>query len=350
MNPEAPAAPDDDGTTARRQGLRGSALLGVLAGVAYGLVARWAFDHKDGQPPAWLGQAFAALSIAFLFLVPAALGALAIVFGSARMRASGLAWLVVPWVPTLALVAGMGALAWEGLICLAMALPVFLGMASVGGVVAGLLLHWRAARRRAPTGVAVGFALLPFVFAPVEARLPLPTVERTVMNETIIEASAEQVWSQVVRVPEIRPDEQSSGFFQRIGIPRPREATLSFDGPGALREASFHGGIRFHETITEWQPARRLAFDIVVVPGSVRSNVLDEHVRVGGRHFDVTFGRFVLEPLGPQRVRLRLESRHRLTTRFNAYAGLWTDAMMRDLQVGICRVIKQRSEALAGTE
>lgn len=322
----------------------------MLAGVTYGLVARWAFDHKDGQPPAWLGQAFAALSIAFLFLVPAALGALAIAFGSPRLRSSPLAWIAAPWLPTLALVVGMGALAWEGLICLVMALPVFLGMSSVGGLCAGLLLALRASRRAARGGVAAGFALLPFLFAPVEARLPLPTVERVVTTETVIAASPEQVWSQLVRVPEIQPEEQSNGFFQRIGIPRPRAATLSFDGPGALREASFHGGLRFHETITEWRPARSLAFDIAVVPGSVRSNVLDEHVRVGGRHFDVTFGRFVIEPLGPARVRLRLESRQRLTTRFNAYAGLWTDAMMSDLQVGICRVIKRRSEALAGAE
>jgi hypothetical protein len=319
-----------------------------LAGIAYGLVARWVFDHKDGEPPPWLGQAFAALSIAFLFLVPAALGALAITFGAARLRHRPLAWITAPWLPTLALIVGMGALAWEGLICLVMVVPVFLCMASVGGVAAGLVLHWRASARRARARVATGFALLPFLFAPVEARLPLPTVERVVSTETVIAASPQQVWSQLVRVPEIRPEEQSQGFFQRIGIPRPRAATLSFDGLGALREASFHGGLRFHELITEWRPGQSLAFDITVVPGSVRPNVLDEHVRVGGRHFDVSFGRFQIEPLGPGRVRLRLESRHRLTTRFNAYAGLWTDAMMSDLQVGICRVIKRRSEAPAG--
>jgi hypothetical protein len=55
-------------------------------------------------------------------------------------------------------------------------------------------------------------------------------------------------------------------------------------------------------------------------------------------------GEYHIEPIGGHRAVLHLSSRHRLSTRFNAYAGLWSDAIMRDIQQSILLVIKHRSE------
>ena len=41
---------------------------------------------------------------------------------------------------------------------------------------------------------------------------------------------------------------------------------------------------------------------------------------------------------------LRLVSRHRLSTTFNFYARIWTDAIMRDIQDNILYVIRNRCE------
>ncbi|HEV8267087.1 MAG TPA: hypothetical protein VGR00_02590, partial [Thermoanaerobaculia bacterium] len=183
--------------------------------------------------------------------------------------------------------------------------------------------------------------------APIEDRLRVPTVERVVMNEVLIHADAATVWANVARVPAIDPKALRFSAFRLIGIPRPIEAALDRDGLGALRTASFSGGIVFHERLTAWEPGRRLAFDIAVDAASIRPDVLDEHVKVGTDSFDVLFGEFVLVPVSPKETRLVLSSRHRLATRLNLYAGFWTDAVMRDLQVTICEVIKARSEATA---
>jgi hypothetical protein len=55
-------------------------------------------------------------------------------------------------------------------------------------------------------------------------------------------------------------------------------------------------------------------------------------------------GEYRLEPLAPDRVRLHLSSRHRLSTRFNAYAGWWSDLVMSDTQGAILEVVKSRAE------
>jgi hypothetical protein len=314
-------------------------LLGILAGAGYALLARWIFD---GRRVPWLEPTFAALSIAFLFLVPVGLGAVTVYFGSQHARRSWLFWAAMPWVSCLLLTGALAVLAWEGLICIVMAAPIFLGMGTLGGIAAGVLLDRR--RGRAAPPVVTGLAILPLAVFPLEQRLPPPDQERTVITSVVIDAGPEAVWRQIVRVPEIGARELPDSFYHRIGIPRPREATLDRDGVGGLREATFRGGLRFHETITEWEPERTLGFTIRVAPESVSAAILDPHVAVGSAHFDVLYGRFRIEPLSEGRVRLDLLSRHRISTLFNGYAGLWTDAVMRDVQAGISDVVKRRSE------
>lgn len=326
-----------------RTPLAWSSSLGALYGLAYGVVCRLLFGQRHASDH-WLNVAFPIMSLAFLFVVPTAVGAIAVTLGARAERRSLLYWIFAPWVPAAALLVVVFALAWEGVFCLVMAAPLLFGMASVGGLGAGLLLYWRR-RPRAARGATLGLALLPFVLGPFEGHRPPPDALRDVETRVVIEADAATVWRQVVRVPSIGADEQSASFFHLIGVPRPDQATLDRDGVGGLRQARFHGGLRFDERVVEWQPARALGFTIAVVPGTVTPQVLDEHVRVGGEYFDVLHGRFRLEPLGARRTRLVLSSRHRLTTRLGAYAGLWSDAVMRDLQTGICAVIRRRSEA-----
>jgi hypothetical protein len=316
-----------------------SPMVGIVLGAGYGLFARWFFEA--GSKTGW-DKVFGGVTIAFLFLVPFALGVLTAALAPPGLRDPWAYWILAPCASAALLLASAVALLLEGSICIVMAAPVVLVLAMAGGLCVGLVTRLRKGRGVPPSAVA-SCLVLPFVFAPAESRLPNPEEIRTVTTAIDIAAPPAAVWRQVVRVPRIREDEQAVGFFQRIGIPRPLEATLSHDGVGGLREARFAGGIRFHERVTEWQPARRLGFTIEVDSASVSSAVLDAHVRVGGDHFDVVYGAFELESRGPG-TRLHLLSRHRLRTRFNRYAGLWTDAVMQDIQQNICRVLRARSE------
>ena len=101
----------------------------------------------------------------------------------------------------------------------------------------------------------------------------------------------------------------------------------------------------FIETVDVWEPERRLAFSIQAQTGQIPPTTLDEHVRVGGPYFDVLRGEYRLEPLANGVIRLQLSSQHRVSTDFNWYAHLWTDAVMSDLQQRILHVIRQRCES-----
>ena len=94
-----------------------------------------------------------------------------------------------------------------------------------------------------------------------------------------------------------------------------------------------------------WEPEHRLAFSIRPQTAQIPNTTLDQHVTVGGPYFDVLRGEYRIESLANGKVRLHLTSWQRVSTDFNWYAHLWTDAVMSDLQKRILHVVRQRAEA-----
>jgi hypothetical protein len=100
--------------------------------------------------------------------------------------------------------------------------------------------------------------------------------------------------------------------------------------------------------VNEWQPGQDLRFSIRANTDQIPATTLDEHVTIGGAYFDVLDGEYRLEPR-PDGVLLHLTSRERLSTHVNAYAGAWTDGVMRGIQEQILEVIRTRCEAGTAT-
>ncbi len=328
-----------------RFSLRKQMHLGVGLGILYGLFCRVLFHGADE----WVRQAFGRtgvallgiMSISFLFLVPAALGFIVIWFERGERRWARM--LFGPWISAVIMTLCTVALQLEGWICVIMALPVILFMASLGGVVAGFArpkVQTDGGRRLCVAAVA----LLPFVAGPLESLRARSNELRTVACSIDIAATPAQVWRQIRSVPRITEAEHTFSWHHRVGFPRPTEALLEGTGVGSVRYARFEGDLLFVEKVTEWDENRRLSFSIKADTANIPPTTLDEHVIIGGPYFDVLHGTYWIEPLGPDRVRLHLASDQRLATGFNAYAAWWTEWVMADLQDYILRIVKARAE------
>jgi len=310
---------------------------GVVLGALYGLFLRGSiflekFVHIGNLP--------GVMSIGFLFFGPFALGFIVV----RRANSGGFVpvwyWIFAPWLATVLMLAGTALLLWEGAICIVMAAPIALVSASIGGLAAGLLgRHEKPSPR-----ITACVALLPLLISGAESGIAAPNQTRTVASEIRIHATPGTVWTNIERVPAIAPSELRENWVQRIGFPRPIEATLSHEGVGGIRHATFERGVLFIETINAWEPEHLLAFSIHADTAHIPSTTLDEHVTIGGRYFDVLDGEYQIAPVGNGDVVLHLTSHERLTTDFNGYAGLWTDAVMRSIQTNILQVIKKRCE------
>jgi hypothetical protein len=314
---------------------RGLYIASAIVGGTYGITLRvMASLHYD---------LFRVMTVGFIFFMPFALGCIAVYIAEIKRPQRPWTWIWLPWLSLLAALGGITVTLLEGTICIAMFLPIGMILASLGGLMGGLAARFVRSRKAQSLTMAC-ILVLPFVTGPWEKQVFYEWESRRVENVIDIQAPAEVVWRNIKRVPAIRKDELPSSWAHAIGLPDPIEATLSYEGVGGVRSASFAGDLVFIETIDAWEPEQRLAFTIATDADKIPPTTLDEHVRIGGPYFDVLRGEYRLEALSKNVTRLHLSSQHRLSTDFNWYAHLWTDAIMSDLQKRILLVVQQRCE------
>jgi hypothetical protein len=311
---------------------------GAAVGLAYGLILR--YGSRAFPNPAM----FQIMTLGFMFFLPFAIGFITI-FVIERRRAQNVwVWFLLPWIPVIAGELASVAFFWEGWICVVMFTPIALVASTLGGTAAGLIAHYGRSRR-SKDATLVCVMCLPLLISSFEPQFLSQRDLRSVESIIDIHAPAAAVWRNIERVPRIHPSELQSSWSHAIGFPNPVEATLSEAAVGGVRHATFEGGVLFIETIDMWEPERRLGFSIRAQTEQIPPTTLDEHVTVGGRFFDVLHGEYILEPLPNGGTRLHLVSQHRVSTDFNWYAHLWTDAVMRDLQKRILLVVRNRSQS-----
>jgi hypothetical protein len=321
------------------QGMRRNLALigsGIAVGAAYGLFVR------GGARLFPQSSVFAVMSLGFICVLPFAVGFASVFITERRQPQPVLNWLLMSGAAVLLGILGALLVFWEGLICALMFAPIGLIAAMLGGLIAGF---WLRHRRKKTTAIPLAcIMILPLLITPWEGRVFARQDLRKVENTIEIDAPPAAVWQSIERVPRINARELQPSWSHTIGFPNPLEATLSSEGIGGVRHATFEGGVLFVETIDEWEPPHRLGFSIRAQTEQIPPTTLDEHVTVGGKFFDVLRGEYVLEPLTNGSTRLHLLSQHRVSTDFNWYAHLWTDAVMSDLQKRILFVVKNRAE------
>lgn len=313
---------------------RTALIVGAIIAIVYGLLIRVVSDLK-----VW-SDVLAVMSVAFVAVVPAVVGFLAV---RPTNRPGWSFAIFFPWFPTLVVALLTGIIGYEGAICIVMALPILLINASVGGLIA-LYIDRRQQRRR--VGVTAAALALPFLFGAVEGRIPERYDYRVVESRTDIAAPAHTVWREIVSVRAIGPEEMPGHpLFLRMGFPRPLSAEIDREAVGGIRKARFAGGVLFLETVTDLTVDSLLSFKIAAQTDAIPATTLDAHVTIGGPYFDVLQGTYTIERLSTDSVRLRLQSRLRVSTHFNWYAARWADAVMGSIQRNILVVEKQRAEA-----
>lgn len=312
-------------------------LLGVIYGVALRLLT--------GVHAINAGAHSGTITLSFLVLGPLVLGFVSIYPLERRMRISQARWFLQPWIPVWLTCLVTAIFRLEGMICIIMMLPIAMTIASIGGILGGLVARFRNFR----SGPVACLAMLPFLLAPAETYIHPPTAIRTVQNTVRIHVTSAIVWDNIQSVPPIAAAELRPTWTHAIGFPRPIAAELSHPGVGGVRTASFERGLVFFETVTDWRPGQRLSFTIRADTAHIPPTTLDEHVTIGGPYFDVLDGTYSMEPLSEGVLLLHLTSHQRLTTDVNSYASLWTDAIMSNLQSSILQVIQHRSENSSGT-
>jgi hypothetical protein len=263
-----------------------------------------------------------------------------VLFGLVRPQSFG-ACMMVCFLATTLVGAGMIVFALEGAICLLMAAPIGYFLAFLGGVV-GFAIQLRPwSLEHNPLVLLVLAVTLPSLMAAESASSEEPDLFQ-VCSVVEIDAPPDRVWRQVVSFPELpEPDD----WVFRTGVAYPVRAEIHGQGAGAERRCVFSTGA-FVEPIDVWDEPHRLAFRVAEQPEPMREwspyTIHPPHLH---GYMVSRRGEFRLTALDGGRTRLEGATwyTNRMWPAF--YWRLWSDAIIHRIHLRVLNHIKELAEA-----
>jgi hypothetical protein len=225
----------------------------------------------------------------------------------------------------------------EGLICVFMALPIVTPLVLFGAMVG----HRAAAVGDGSSSPAVFMLLAIPLTAAVEP--PAGVAIHEVRSSVIIDAPPAAVWPHVIAFSEIPPPDD---WIFRAGVAYPIRAHIDGTGVGAIRYCVFSTGA-FVEPITRWEPGRRLSFDVVESPATMRE--LSPYRDLSPPHLHgylrAKRGEFRFVDLGGGRTRLEGSTWYQIEMAPEAYWEIFADALIHRIHQRVLDHIKREVEA-----
>lgn len=226
--------------------------------------------------------------------------------------------------------------ALEGVLCVALALPVVLPLAVLGAVFGRAL----APAARLPAQAGLASLCLPLWLWLEHRHAPTPVFE--LVSTVEIDALPERVWPNVVGFAELPAPEH---WIFHTGIAYPARAHIEGSGVGAVRHCEFSTG-PFVEPITRWEPPARLSFGVTAQPDpmeewSFYSRVRPPHLE---RSFRALRGEFRLVALPGGRTRLEGSTWYALDLAPAGYWRLLADGIVHRIHRRVLEHVRRLSE------
>lgn len=231
----------------------------------------------------------------------------------------------------------------EGVICLIMATPVIFMALTLGAGAMHLFCRWLWK----PQKTIYSLAVLPLLFMFIPEQNSDYLGHST--HSQVIDAPASVVWQQINHADHIKPIEMKPSMVYGIGVPYPVSGITRQTPEGLIRYSTWQRGVQFEELIQESQPNQYLRWTYRFKPDSFPPGALDDHIKVGGKYFDVLDTAFTLTPIDASHTQLKLEMNYRVSTEVNFYASRVANWMFNDFSKVILDFYKQRSEHAAIT-
>jgi hypothetical protein len=258
------------------------------------------------------------------------------------------AWVAKPRTAAKAAIAGMAANliasagfllgGFEGLICIAMALPLALPLGAFGG----WLVYGPARKRTLASGTAM-LALLPLGLGTLGFDVTATPDTFQVRSSIEIAASPERVWSHVVTFSELPPPEE---WYFKAGVAYPMRARIQGAGPGAVRYCEFSTG-PFVEPIQVWDEPHLLRFAVTQNPAPINewspyANVMPRHLH---GYLISKQGQFRLTPLPNGHTLLEGTTWYQHGLWPEMYWTAWSQAIIHRIHMRVLTHIKVLSES-----
>ena len=227
--------------------------------------------------------------------------------------------------------------AFEGVVCLAMALPLA-ALLTWLGVMLGFALQQNRTRS-APIFVMLA-ALMPAFLVVEGSTRPEPRLHE-VTTAIVIHAPRETVWANITAFAPL-PEPTELPF--RVGIGYPISCTIEEQGVGAVRRCHYSTG-DFVEPVTVWNKPSHLGFTVSEQPEPLREwSPYDIHPPHVHGFMEGKEGHLLLTTLPNGDTKLTAHSYYKNHMWPEAYWWAWSDAILHTIHNRVFAQVKARAE------
>lgn len=280
--------------------------------------------------------------------LPFAMGLCSVLIYGYRQERSYLACLAVSLASVTILGLMLLAFAIEGILCLAMASPLGLMLAAMGGSV-GYLIQRRPVQSKtrglnSAAGICAGLILGWPVISGAEGHRLTPSPTYAVTTEVVVNARPEEIWPRVIQFSRLKPPTE---WIFRLGVAYPVIAKLDGQGVGAMRRCIFSTG-HFLEPITIWDEPHHLKFGVLSNPAPMQewTPYGDLHTSHTEQDYMVSEGgEFRLVDLGQGQTKLQGTTWYHHGLWPAPYWKVWSDSIIHTIHLRVLNHIKTESEA-----
>jgi hypothetical protein len=303
----------------------------LVAGALVGVAIRLLYSGKPENP-------YEAMMNSFVLFVPLLVGGVAVYLAERTHRRSLSAHFWIGAGANVLFVLATFLITIEGLICVILVAPLFAILGGLGGLVMGVICR----RTNWPRQALYSFTALPLLCGGLEQHLPVPNRILTTERSLQVSTTPEYLWPCLATTLAIQHQEIDSAWMYRIGVPVPTSAVSEVVDNRVVRHITMGKGIHFDQVAADWEPNRRVRWTYRFASDSFPPRALDDHVRIGGKYFDVIDTEYSLDPV-PSGTKLRVRMTYRVSAPFNWYAGPIAEFLVGNFEEAALRFYAARA-------
>jgi len=309
-----------------------SQYLGIFLGAVYGIVIRM-LGGIDA-----INNFYSIYSITFIWITPIIVSLIPILIASNELYQSKLKLFFYPVLAVFLFLGIALSTRLEDLLCiLILGLP-FLIVAGITGLTIGTIIKNRKVNKK-----LYSIILMPLLLNPVENLLPNKVEIFKIENKIVIEQNDKVVWKNILEVPEITDNEYKFGFYNFIGVPRPRKSELKTIENKTYRIGYFSDNLKLVESISASEENKFVNFKVHIDKSDLRNKPTDQHL-LKSNYFNFENISYTLNRIDETKTELILSCEYKINSKMNGYANFWASSIINDFETRLLKALKTKLE------
>ncbi|MBL1280452.1 MAG: hypothetical protein COA33_009280 [Fluviicola sp.] len=297
--------------------------LGILISVLYAIVVRFLAENAILDIN----------SYSYLIVTPMLVGFIPFYLKQESFLQSRVKTILFPLISVLLFLIIAVISRWEDLICFAIiGIPyIFLSI-----FMSILLRHFLKKDDKGINKNVLPIFLLPIILGSIEQQFPKNQQELFISNEIEILASKQEVWSNLLEVPDLSK-EKYNGLIHYFDVPRPIKST--YDAKSNIRLGYFENGIVLNESVVQNIEYKKLVFSINISESELNNSPTLRHV-LESQSIEFKSISYELTSIGENKTKLRLNTQFKIHSNLSFYGKFWSKMIIEDFEKNLLNSLK----------